>query len=91
MAITTSPTCKASGVAERHGRKIGGIELEQRDVGFRVAADEARRVGAPIFERHLDLAGIGDDMAVGEHVTAARIHDHPGAGAQHVALARQIR
>ena len=37
---------KASGVAERYGDEVRGIELEQRDVGFRVAADEARRIGA---------------------------------------------
>ena len=71
--------------AERDRRQLEltpflGEELEHGEVGFRVAADHARRQGAAVVEGNLDLVGAFDDVVVGEHV-AVGADDDPGAEA----------
>jgi hypothetical protein len=45
-----------------------GLDLQHRQVGFRVAADDAGGQLAAVVEGHLDLVGGFDDVVVGEDV-----------------------
>ena len=67
------------GVPQRHGLEGPvGLDLDQRDVGARVGADDPRVVLALVVEPDLDLGGAGDDVVVGQHV-AVRVDDESGA------------
>src|SRR5439155_23663493 len=75
------PDLQVVRVAEVHRRQIAGtVDLDQRDVGFRVAPDDLRlELLAP---RQLDdyLVRILDDVVIGEYV-AGRIDDEARAEA----------
>ena len=77
----------AVGVAERNVRqRLAGVDLQESDVGGRVAADDlgvdgvaagAVLVGAVV---HLHLAGAFDDVVVGEDVAVGRNDEARAAG-----------
>jgi hypothetical protein len=75
-------------IAERDLRQVLRLDLQQRDVGRRIAADDFRLEIAAILQRHGDLAGVLDHVRVGDDVAGLRIDDHAGTRALERALAR---
>ena len=74
------------GAAEGDGRQVLQINLEYRQIRFRVAAHHAGQGFAAVTQGHHDLVGAGGHVVVGEDV-ALRAHDHAGAEAGfHAAL-----
>ena len=69
------------GVAERQRFEVVGVDLQQRDVGLRVAADQFGLELAPVLQLDDDLLGIVDDVVVGHHVPLRRIDNHARPGA----------
>ena len=63
---------------ERLERGRRGVDVEDRDVGRRVAADDRRVVGLAVPEGHLDRLGAVDDVLVRDHV-ALLVVDEAGA------------
>lgn len=79
LAEVTDLQCVA--VAERDGLQSGGLpDLQQRNVGRRIAADDAAGEFAAILGPDLHRGRIGDDMVGRQHIPALRIDDHPRAG-----------
>src|SRR4051794_1942359 len=82
----------AVGVAQRNARqRLAGLDLEEGDVGGRIAADDLRiarvaaiavLVGAPM---HLHLARAFDDVIIGDDV-AVRRNDEAGSAGDLLAL-----
>ncbi|PRD36405.1 UNVERIFIED_CONTAM: hypothetical protein NCL1_08904 [Trichonephila clavipes] len=73
------------GIADLHRRQVGGGDLDQRDVGARVGADDLGLDLAAVAEAHGDLVGLVDDMVVGQHIAVAADDETgaeglPGAG-----------
>ncbi|MDT4837538.1 hypothetical protein FQZ97_712740 [compost metagenome] len=62
-------------MAEGDRRHVLEVDLQHREVGFRVAADDPRQGLAAVLEGDDDLVGAGDHMVVGQQV-AFRAHDH---------------
>ena len=60
------------GIAERHRGQIVGRDLQHRDVGLRIAADQLCRETPVVLGRDLDLCRVLDDMTVGQNIAAAR-------------------
>ena len=91
IASTTVADLEPVGVAERHG----GQAAARRSGAPRCRSPDRCRPGAPevapVLERHLDLGGVGDDVAVGQDVAARGVDDHARARALHLALARHRR
>src|SRR4029450_7544451 len=57
------------GLAEREGADaVGVVDLEQRDVGGGIGADDLRALGVTVAQLDLDVLGALDDMRVGEYV-----------------------
>ena len=77
IATTASPTSTASESARTSGvsAACGGVDLEQRDVGGRVAADEGRLQGVVVREAHLDRGRSVDDVVVGDDVPLLVEHE----------------
>src|SRR5437588_9633179 len=66
-------------VAESHIRqRFVGFNLQERDVGLGIAANDSCRVLAVILQSYFDLAGVADDVAVRHHIPRG-INDEPGA------------
>src|SRR5207302_3437165 len=66
-------------VAEAYiGQRLVGLDLQDRDVGLRVAADDLRGVFAVVLQRHFDLGGLAGDVVVGDD-GAGGIDDEAGA------------
>src|SRR5262249_39668744 len=66
-------------VAERNRLQSGGIDLEHREIGRRVAPEYVRvEHPAADGEGDLDVLGPGDDMVVGDD-DAVRVDDETGA------------
>ncbi|MCY1234110.1 hypothetical protein D9M72_466820 [compost metagenome] len=61
--------------AEGDGRQILEVDLQHRQVGLRVAANQARQGFPSVLEGDHDLIGAGSDVVVGQQV-AFRAHDH---------------
>ena len=60
------------GMAERHHRHVRlQIELQHREVGVRIAADDLRVGDAPVGELGADQVGGGDHVVIGDHVRVA--------------------
>ncbi|BAQ44521.1 hypothetical protein Maq22A_c05755 [Methylobacterium aquaticum] len=60
-------------VGELHvgkGSPVG--DLEERQVGLRIGADDLGRQGAAVVERDLDRLGVVHDVVVGDHVAVGR-------------------
>ena len=70
LALPESPQCDGR---QRRFR----LDLEQRQVGDRVASDHLRRQDGFVRERHRDLLRVGDDMVIGDD-QPRRIDDEPG-------------
>src|SRR4051812_23844983 len=60
---------------------IGGVNPNNREIGFRIGADELRWINARIVKGHVQLMRAGHDMTVGENETIAR-DDKPGTAAR---------
>ncbi|MNM93449.1 hypothetical protein D3C81_1058230 [compost metagenome] len=63
------------GAADGDRRQVLQVDLQHRQVGFRVAADDPGQGFAAVLERHHDLVGTGGHVVVGQQV-AFRAHDH---------------
>ena len=61
-----------------HGQVALGLDLDQGQVGLRIAADDLGLELALVLEFYLDVVGVFDDMVVGDDVTAL-VNDKPGA------------
>ena len=73
-------------VAEAHiGQRLVGFDLQDRNIGLGIAANDFRRVLAVILQSDFDLAGVADHVAVG-HYVAGRIDDEPGTERDPVGL-----
>jgi len=68
------------GVAQHDRREVARLDLEHREIGLRVGADDLRRRRFALAQRHGDGAGAFDHVVVGEHV-ALRAHHHARAKA----------
>ena len=69
------------GITKRRDRQIvPGINLEQRDVGLRIAPDHRALYWLPSLVRDHDLAGVLDHMVVGQNV-AGSVDDEAGTEA----------
>ncbi len=81
-------------VAPAHERQVRGVDLQEREVGGVVAADDARRIFLAVAQRDgdgVDCPGAGqalDEMVVGDDV-AVRRNDE--AGAERAGLAGTLR
>ena len=77
IATTGSPTRTWVESAERHRVKVDlvRVDLEHREVGRGVAADELRLDGRLVAELDLDLARAGDDVGVGQDVAVGVEHE----------------
>ena len=78
-ATTQSPICAAllSPKADI-GQRLVGVDLQHREIGARVAADDLGGVFAVVLQGHLDLGGLADDVVVGDDV-ARGVDDKAGA------------
>jgi len=67
------------GIAQRQdGQRFGrGFDLQHRQVGLRIGANQLRRPLAPVGEAHLQPLGSLHDMVVGQDVPAG-IEDETG-------------
>ena len=74
------PELQGIRVAERHGRQIVGIDVQDRQVGPHVAPDHTGVVLDGVVRRrqHRDLRGVLDHVVV-RHDDAVRAHDEPRA------------
>ena len=66
---------------------IGG-NLQHREVGVRIGADDLRLQVATVLQGHRDVVRAARHMVVGEHIALLGIHDHARAQALRHALAR---
>ena len=73
------------GAADGDRRQVFQIDLQHREVGFRVAADHAGQGFTAVLERDHDLVGAAGHVVVGQDV-AFRAHDHAGTEARLHAL-----
>ena len=80
IATTESPTSTVFGVTELHDRQVRQNDLHDGEVVLRVDADDGRRRGARVGERHLDRERVGGDVRVGDDDAVAG-DDEPGTGA----------
>ena len=78
-------------VAERQRGEIVGVDLQQSDVGLRIAAHQLGGELAAILERHRDLVRVVDDVVVGDDVALVGVNDDASAGAapRHLATAKE--
>ena len=72
IASTHSPGLDLRGIAERHGRQVLRVDLDHRDIGALVGADDLGLELAPVGEPHGHLVGVRHDVRVGEDVTVRR-------------------
>ncbi len=73
----------------RDHRQVAGIDLQHRQIGQAVGADQQRFVAAAVLQHYGNLLGVFDHVAVGDDI-AALVHDHAGAERQHVGGAVQV-
>jgi hypothetical protein len=66
------------GVAERHRLQIGSFDLDDGQIVRLVGADDGGLVFLAVVQRDFDLAGVSDDVIVGEDVSFF-IDDETGA------------
>ncbi len=81
IAITQSPTIGSVAVAELdEGQIVAGVDLEDREIGLRVGADDLGRPARAVSQENLDLVGALDDVIVGDD-DAVGADDEAGAEA----------
>ena len=78
------------GVAPGDRRQIPGADLDDREVGLGVGADDLAGELALVIEQHLDLVSLGDDVVVGDDVAVGR-DDHAGTETVLAPLARHLK
>ena len=80
MATTTSPTatCVESANSSGCSADDGRVDVENREVGRGVDADDGGVVGLAVREPHLGGVGALDDVGVRDHVTGV-VDDEAGA------------
>ncbi len=88
VATTQSPTSSSVAVAQVDVGEVGGgrVDLQQRDVGLGVGADQLGGELAPVGHRDANLLRPFDDVVVGEH-EAPLVHDEPRSEALALELA----
>jgi len=67
------------GIPESDLAQALGLDLDDGDVGLRVAADQLGREFTLIGERDRDVAGIFDDVGVGDDVALLCVDHDTGA------------
>ena len=67
---------QAVGLADSNGGEFLRGNLQQRDVGRRIGADELCSEFATIFQRHDNLGCAFDDVVIGEHVAFCGVDNH---------------
>ena len=80
MAIASWPGLRSAERADRGDRKVGGVDLDDGEIGEGVDPVHLAGELAPVVQDDDQLGGIGDDMAV-RHDPAVGVVDEPGAGA----------
>ena len=76
------------GISDRHGGQVVEIDLERREVGFRVHTHDLGERLAAIAQGDLNLVGALDDVVVGQDIAVTGEND-AGAQARQHALAAQ--
>ena len=71
-ASTQSPT--RGGVSGKldEGEVVAAVDLDQREIGARIGADDLGGVGLAVVGRDLDAVGLLDDVVVGDGVAVGR-------------------
>ena len=82
---------RAIGIGDRQVDEVAGLDLEHRDVGAGIGADDFRLQRAVVEQLHGDVRGVLDDVRVGDDVAVLRVDDHARAGALEFTLARLVR
>ena len=77
MASTTSPHVRQTIRVLRDHRQVVRFDVEHRQIGQFVGADQLCTEHPTILQGDDDLVRIGDDVIVSEHVTAL-VHDDAG-------------
>ena len=72
-------------VADLHRRQAGGLDLDHRDVGALVGADDLRLELALVGQRDQHLVGALDHVGIGHHEAVGR-QDEAGADAARLLL-----
>ncbi len=72
MAMAIWPTSTRVESPSRHHARSGARDLEQREVGIRIVADDLRGRVAAVGQRHLDRLGVPGNVAVGQHESVWR-------------------
>ena len=80
MAIAIWPGLRSAERADGGDRKIGGVDLDDGEIGEGVDPVHLAGELAPVVQDDDQLGGIRDDMAV-RHDPAVGVIDEPGAGA----------
>ena len=68
IASTTSPTSSVSERPSADLGQVGQVDLEQRELGIRVRADELGHGDSAIGQLHANLVGAADDVPVRDDV-----------------------
>jgi hypothetical protein len=82
---------RAIGIGDRQVDEVTGLDLQHRDVGAGVGADDFRLERAVVEQLHGDVGGVLDDVRVGDDVAVLCVDDHARAGALEFTLARVVR
>ncbi len=80
IAIAICPTRSRRRVAEPAPVETGSRDLQHREVGIRIVADDFRGRDPPVGQRHLDRRRAAGDVAVSDEV-AVRGYEEAGPGA----------
>ena len=72
------------------GELLARIDLDQRQIGFRIGADNLGRIGGAILGSNLDRFGMIDDMIVGYRITV-RGDEEAGAHAGDSSMSERRR
>ena len=78
IASTTSPTSSVSERPSADLGQVGQVDLQQRELGVRILADELRHGDSAVGQLHENLVGVADHMPVRDDVACA-IDDDAGA------------
>ena len=89
IASTGSPTSTLLESRERERLQPALVDLQQREVGGRVLADDLGRVGLAVADLDLDGAGALDDVGVGDDVAVAGDHEAGARRGAGLALAER--
>ena len=73
------------GVAQARGAQLGSVNVDHRQVGIGIVADQMRIRAASVSQRDFNPGGAVDDVAVGQD-EAVRREDEPGAAALTLAI-----